>query len=646
MVRVGGLKHAVRNADARTDPSGLTPAAQLRAVAERAHAMTAALYDVVLSDHLPNLAAHGIHVLGAEALDHVSRTGITAYFRDEVLPALTPLAIDSARPFPILASLTLNIAFRLAPAAEGDSPRLAVVQVPARLPRLVRVGGAGPNRFVLLDEVIRAEFQALFPGQTLLEAAAFRLTRDAELELDEDQSYLDALEQGLRKRRRSAVVRLEIERRASDEFTDWMATLVGVERDDVYRLPAPLDLRALTALVDLPGFADLRYQSFQQAEVLPPSDASDIFSVLDERDLLLHHPYDSFDTVVDFIEAAADDSDVLAIKQTLYRTGGDSPIVAALTRAADQGKQVTVLLELMARFDEQRNIRWARRLEEMGAHVIYGIRHYKVHGKIALVVRRGRSGLKRYVHLGTGNYNDATARLYTDFGLMTADPDVGADASAIFTALSGYSDPPRLRKLVMAPTAMRGQLIKLVEREIRRAQTGQHAEIRAKMNSLVDPEIVLALYVASRAGVVVRLNVRGMCTLRPGVEGLSETITVVSVVGRFLEHHRILVLPHGGDQEDYVSSADWRPRNLDKRIERMFPVESPPCGRRVLEALEAMFRDTVKGRRLMPSGKWRVPPRAAGTERFDAQTYLREQARREAGEPVGTMFEPLGNPPT
>jgi polyphosphate kinase len=642
MVRVGGLKHAVRNRDTRTDPSGLTPAQQLKAVSDRAHAMTAGLSDVVLNDLLPNLAAHAIHVIGTDALDPVSRAGVAAYFREEVLPALTPLAIDAARPFPILASLTLNIAFRLTPAAAGEPPRLAVVQVPARLPRLVRVGGVGSNRFVLLDEVIRVEFQALFPGQTLLEAAAFRLTRDAELELDDEQSYLDALEQGLRKRRRSAVVRLEIEQRASNEFTDWMTKLVGVERDDVYRLPAPLDVRALTTLVDLPGFADLRYQSFQPAAVLS-SEAGEMFSILDERDLLLHHPYDSFDPVVDFVEAAADDPDVLAIKQTLYRTGGDSPIVAALTRAADQGKQVTVLLELMARFDEQRNIRWARRLEEMGAHVIYGVRHYKVHGKIGLVVRRTSAGLRRYVHLGTGNYNDVTARQYTDFGLMTSDPDFGADASAFFTALTGFSDPPRLRKLVMAPTALRGHLIKLITRETRRAEAGQRAEIRAKMNSLVDPEIVLALYLASRAGVIVRLNVRGMCTLRPGVEGLSETVTVVSVVGRYLEHHRVFVFHNGGDEAVFLSSADWMPRNLDKRIELMFPVESPACRRRVLESLDAMFRDTVKGRRLLPSGDWRVPPLAGRTERFDAQTYLREQARR--AEPVGTTFEPLGNPP-
>jgi len=357
---------------------------------------------------------------------------------------------------------------------------------------------------------------------------------------------------------------------------------------------------------------------------------------------VLHHPYESFDPVVALVEAAADDPDVLAIKQTLYRTSGDSPLVAALTRAADQGKPVTVVLELMARFDEQRNIQWARRLEEMGAHVIYGVRHYKVHAKICLIVRRTATGLRRYVHLGTGNYNDRTARLYTDLGLMTSDPDIGADASAFFSGLTGYSDPPRFRKLVMAPTMLRSRLLKLIERETRRSQAGQPAEIRAKMNSLVDTEIIRALYDASRAGVTIRLNVRGVCALRPGVKGLSDTITVVSVVGRYLEHARAFVFHNGGDEEVFLASADWMGRNLDKRVELMFPVESAAARRKVLDGLAPMFLDNVKGRRLLPNGEWRVPARARGAERLEAQVFLHEQAERDNPEPSAPLFEPLG----
>jgi polyphosphate kinase len=360
--------------------------------------------------------------------------------------------------------------------------------------------------------------------------------------------------------------------------------------------------------------------------------------------VLLHHPYDAFEPVVAFVSRAADDPDVLAIKQTLYRTSGDSPIVAALTRAADAGKQVTVLVELMARFDETRNIRWARRLEEMGAHVIYGVRQYKVHAKICLVVRRTPAGLRRYVHLGTGNYNDGTARLYTDFGLLTADPQIAADASAFWSALTGYSDPPRLRTLVMAPTTLRSRLVALIEREQQRAETGQLAWIRAKMNALVDVPIVQALYRASQAGVRIELNIRGICILRPGVRGLSDNIVVTSVVGRYLEHARAFVFHNGGDDEVYLSSADWMPRNLDRRVELMFPVEAAHGRRKVLEALDVLLRDNVKGRRLGANGEWKVPSRRRGIDPIVAQAFLHEQAVRASAAAPRPTFEPLGAP--
>jgi polyphosphate kinase len=438
-------------------------------------------------------------------------------------------------------------------------------------------------------------------------------------------------------------VRLDIERSATDDAVRHLAALVDVSADDVYRVVGHLDVRALGQVIDVPGFAELRFP-VAPGVVHPSWEGSDPFTLIEREDVLLHHPYDSFEPVVAFVARAADDPDVLAIKQTLYRTSGDSPIVAALTRAADSGKQVTVLVELMARFDETRNIRWARRLEEMGAHVIYGIRQYKVHAKISLVVRRTPAGLRRYVHLGTGNYNDGTARLYTDFGLLTADPQIAADASAFWSALTGYSDPPRLRKLVMAPTKLRSRLVALIEREQQRAEAGQLAWIKAKMNALVDVSIAQALYRASQAGVRIELNVRGICVLRPGVRGLSENITVTSVVGRYLEHARAFVFHNGGDDEVYLSSADWMPRNLDRRVELMFPVQAAHGRRKVLEALDALLRDNVKGRRLGPNGEWKVPSRRRGIEPFVAQAFLYEQAVRSSAAAPRSTFEPLGAP--
>ncbi len=630
MVRVARLKAAVYEGDADPDSAGLTPAAQLQEISRRAHALVGRAYALVNGTLLPELASHGVRIVKMADLDQSRRAALSAWFREDLLPALTPLAIDQSRPFPMLASLTLNLAVRLLPAAEGEAPRLAVVQVPARLPRLVKVPGAVGATFVLLEDIIRSEFEALFPGQLVLEAAAFRLARDSELELDDEggMSYLEAIEDELRRRRRNDVVRLAIESSASEELSSRIAGQVEVTADDVYRVPGPIDLRVLFSLAELAGFDHLRDTPLKPVPVLDAQELARIFDVLDERDLLVHHPYDSFDPVEALVERAADDPDVLAIKLTLYRTSGDSPVVRALMRAADQGKQVTAVVELMARFDEERNIQWARRLEEAGAHVIYGIRRLKVHSKIALVVRRGPEGTRRYVHLGTGNYNDRTARQYTDMGLLTSSHLFGIDASAFFNALTGYSDPPRMRKLVMAPTQLRDRLLKLIQREQRRAESGQPAAIRAKMNSLVDPSVVEALYAASRAGVTIALNVRGICVLRPGVKGLSDNIRVVSIVGRYLEHARVFHFLNGGEDEVYLSSADWMPRNLDKRIELMFPVEAPDCRKKVLNALDTLFADNVKGRRLLSDGTWRVPPRPASEAPVNAQTALYEQAKR------------------
>jgi polyphosphate kinase len=631
MVRVARLRNAIDEGDSQPDASGLTPSQQHAKVSARAHDDAARLYDLVTGDLLPALAASGIRIVAPADLDDVRRGALAAYFRDDVLPVLTPLAVDTSRPFPMLSSLSVNLALRLAPVEDGEPERIAVVQVPSGLPRLVRVAGGEAVTFAVLDDVIRDGLDSLFPGQAVVETAAFRLTRDAELELDDEggQSYVEALEEELRRRRKSDVVRLEIDGSASDSMAALLSGLAGVGPEDLYRVPGFLGLHALWGIVELPGFEALRDAGMKPVPVLGDGDSARLFDILDAGDLLVHHPYEGFEPVLALVEQAADDPDVLAIKQTLYRAGADSPVVAALMRAADRGKQVTAVVELMARFDEERNLRWARALEEAGAHVIYGIRGLKVHAKCCLVVRRTPQGLRRYVHVGTGNYNHRTARLYTDVGLLTSSPAFGMDASAFFNALTGYSDPPRMKKLVMAPSQLRDRLLKLVEREIRRAQDGQPALIRAKMNSLVDERMTEALYRASEAGVRVLLNVRGICVLRPGVKGLSEHIEVVSIVGRFLEHARIFHFQNGGEDEVYLASADWMPRNLDRRVELMAPVEAPDCRRRLLHTLDVLFQDNVKGRRLASDGTWRVPARQASDHPpHVAQAALYDHARR------------------
>ena len=456
MVRVAGLIRAVVAGDTTPDLAGLTPAQQISAVRERAQALAASLERLVTSELLPALATHGVRLFKWNELDANRQASLRTFFHDHVLPVLTPLAIDVSRPFPLLSSLSLNLALRFDPAPGESDQRLAIVQVPSRLPRLVPVSGTDGQAFVLLEDIIRTHLDQLFPGQTILESAVMRLSRDAELELDDEggRTQLEMVESELRERRRSDVVRLEIDASASHDLVTLLIDQLDIWADDVYRVAGPLDLRVLMSLVELPGFDALRDPPLQPVQALASDDA-DLFSVLDERDILLHHPYHGFEPVLAFVAQAAEDPDVFAIKQTLYRTSGSSQVIASLRRAAECGKQVTVLVEVTARFDEERNIRWARELEEAGAHVIYGVRRYKTHAKICLVVRRSPGGLRRYVHLGTGNYNERTARLYTDFGLLTASDALAEDASAVFNALTGYSDPPTLRHLVMAPTGLR-----------------------------------------------------------------------------------------------------------------------------------------------------------------------------------------------
>jgi polyphosphate kinase len=645
MVRVAAVRREVEEETTTTDLAGLTPSRQLAAIRHRAHVFVAALYRLMNDELLPALSAARISIVPVASLNEPRRAALAAFFREGVFPVLTPLAIDVSRPFPLLASLSLNLALLLE--AEGDEPqrRLAMVQVPAGLARLVDVSGGDGVCYVLLEDVIRAQLVQLFPGQVILESAVIRLARDAELELDDEggHTHLEVVEREVRRRRRSDVVRLEVESSASEELLGLLREQLDISPEDVYVVPGPLDLRVLLALVDLPGLDALRDPPLQPASMTGEQEHRDLFEMLDERDILLHHPYEAYDPVVALIDRAADDPDVLAIKQTLYRTSIGSPIIAALQRAAERNKQVTVLVELTARFDEERNIRWARALEQAGAHVIYGVRRYKTHAKICLIVRRTAGGLRRYVHLGTGNYNERTARIYTDFSLMTSAQPFAEDATAFFSALTGYSDPPRLKRLVMAPTHLRPRFLKLIDRERRRAAAGQAAEILAKMNSLIDEDIIAALYAAAQGGVKIRLNVRGICALRPGMPGVSDNIEVISIVDRFLEHSRIYYFLNGGEEQLYLASADWMSRNLDKRVELMFPVDDTVHKTTVVNALRAMFRDNVKARCLRPDGSYERKAPQAGEPPFRVQQQLQEEARRRAmlaRDRAGVTFTP------
>ncbi len=643
MVRVAGLRHAAADGHGVPDLSGLTPTQQVTAVSDRAHSMVEALYRLTLDEIMPGLEAAGIRILTWAELNQAHQQALGEYFREAILPVLTPLAIDASRPFPLLSSLSLNLVLWLDGTSDHSDHRLAIVQVPQGLTRLVPI--EAPHSFVLLEAIIAAHLALLFPGQTILESAVVRLARDAELELDDEggRTQLEVVERELRHRRRSDVIRLEVSAGISEGLVGSLRQQLELAPEDVYVVPGPLDLRLLMGFTDLPGVDALRDPPHQPVSVLSDVFQSDLFTLLDERPLLLHHPYDAYDPIVALVTQAADDPDVLAIKQTLYRTSVGSPIIAALQRAAERNKQVTVLVELTARFDEERNIQWARALEEAGAHVIYGVRGYKTHAKMCLIVRRTSEGLRRYVHLGTGNYNERTARVYTDFSLLTTSQEIAEDVTAVFSALTGYSDPPRLKRLAMAPTGLRRRFVQLINRERRRAEAGQPAEIVAKMNSLIDEEIINALYAASQTGVGIRLNVRGICALRPGVPGLSENIQVVSIVDRFLEHARVYHFLNGGDEEVYLSSADWMRRNLDKRVEILFPVDHPDHKAKVLYAVGAMFRDNVKARWLGSDGVYRKREPRPGDPPFRAQYHLRDEARRWASlarERTGVTFQP------
>ncbi len=648
-IRVAGLQQqgyaGVEPQDYGADR--MAPAEQLAAIGQRAHALVAAQYRQLDQEVFPGLVAGGIERLHYDALTDVERRRIDGLFQSSIYPVLTPLAIDPGHPFPPVHHKSLNIALLGERQSEGKVRRhFGVVQVPALLDRVVVVSrGAARVRFIMLEDIIAHHLRELFGGLRVVRHAVFRVTRNADVTIQEEdaEDLVETIEDSLGQRIRSDPVRLEISADADQALTAVLREAHELEPVDVYRVPGPLDLTGLMVLHEHEGFCDLKDETLVPRTPARFAGGRDIFDVIRAQDVVVHHPYESFGCVVDFIERAADDPDVIAIKQTLYRTSGVSPIITALARAARNGKQVTALVELRARFDEQNNIQWARALEQAGVHVVYGVVGLKTHCKAALVVRREGGGLRRYVHLSTGNYNPTTARVYTDLGLFTAEPDFGEDTSALFNLLTGYSAGYRWKKLLVAPLDLREQILALIGREERHARAGRPARIIVKMNALVEPAVIDALYRASQAGVPIDLIVRGICCLRPGLRGVSETIRVTSLVDKFLEHSRILYFENGGKPDVYLASADWMPRNFLRRVETAFPIEDPTLKARLVgEILRLLLADNVKARVLQADGTYQRRAPGEGEVPTRCQLVFQQLARDAAGDDAAQrLFSPV-----
>jgi polyphosphate kinase len=646
MIRVAGLQQQEASGVTAPDASGLAPAETLRAIDARVRRM--------MKDHAEGvrrvkelLAKGGLRLPEYSELADAQKRFLRAYFMAEVLGTLTPIAIDAPHEAPLLPDLKLNLALMVAPAGEGElSPRLAVVPVPNVLPRFITIPGESGLSLARLEDVVSAGVSELFPGYRVLSTALFRITRDADVSIDADEAgdLMQQVEEAVRARRRRAVVRLEVSAGADEDILGRLREWFELDVDDVYEIDGMLDASALMDVAMRPGFDSMKEESWTPQTPADLVGKENLFETLQNQDVLLFHPYESFDPVVQLVQAAAEDPNVLAVKQTLYRTSGDSPIIAALARAAERGKQVTVLVELKARFDESRNAGWARRLEDVGCHVIYGIAGYKTHAKALLIVRREAHLVRRYLHLSTGNYNDRTARLYSDLGLMTSDRDMCSDAAAFFNLLTGYSQQVGWSKFVVSPLGLRKRFVELIDREIRSSTKDFPGLIQAKMNSLQDPQIIQALYRASQAGVRVMLNVRGLCCLRPGVEGVSDNIEVTSIVDRYLEHARIFYFRNGGHEEMYLASADWMERNLDRRLEILFPVLQKNQMRRLLGVLSTYFADTAKSRRLLSDGAYERPE-VKGTRVRAQESFYRQAVEAAQAEKHGVPeFRPLTSP--
>ncbi|MBR6257164.1 MAG: RNA degradosome polyphosphate kinase [Lachnospiraceae bacterium] len=631
MVRVASLKDMVHAGYTKKDIAGLKPEGQLEL-------LYPVLHDFVKDQYLTyhKLAAEcskqGLKMverhedMNAEEAEYADR-----YFADSVYPVLTPMAVDSSRPFPLIKNKSLNICALLA--KKGKDPKkdknlvFAAVQVPSVLPRLVQLPSKEGRRVIRLEEVIERNIDKLFLNYDLVSASPFQIMRNADLPIEEEEAedLLKEIEKQIKRRQWGEVIRLETEKGIDKRLLKILKQELAINEEDIYEIDGPLDLTFLMKIYGLDGFEKFKHRSPEPCAVPRLPAGCDVFAAIREGDILLHHPYQSFTPVVEFIKQAASDPDVLAIKQTLYRVSGNSPIVRALAEAAENGKQVSVLVELKARFDEENNIGWARMLEKSGCHVIYGLVGLKTHCKIALVVRREEDGIRRYVHLGTGNYNDATARLYTDMGLLTCAEPVGEDATAVFNMLSGYSEPLQWNRLSLAPLWLKKRLLRLIKRETQAAKAGRQSGIKAKMNSLCDPDVIAALYEASAAGVQIDLLVRGICSLKTGIPGVSDNIRVYSIVGNYLEHSRIFIFENDCNPEVYLASADWMPRNLERRVEIMFPIEDAVLKETVIHILTEQFKDTAKKHVLMPDGSYKKK-RVSKENRFSCQISFEQEA--------------------
>lgn len=623
MIRVSGLKHQTENNITRRDIAGMTPEEQIENISELCQQLVAKQY-IYLKDILQVLQKEGLSFVKPDVIDEEQKKWLENYFEREIFPVVTPMAVDASHPFPFLASKSLNIAMllernerdNLVDEENDIDIKTAIVPVPSVLPRIIRLPDTDKNskmhRFIFLEDVLMHYAQRLFIGYDLLEARAFRITRDADLYIDEEdaQDLLVEVERQLKKRQRGAAVRIEFEVGTSRFMRRFMTQEMNLAKEDMYEIDGPVDMTVFFSFCGIKGYDHLRYKEAKPHTPwsmieMKREKKTNIFDMIREKDILIHLPYESFDeSVVEFMLAAANDKNVLAIKQTLYRVSSSSPIVQALEKAVQNGKQVTVLMEVKARFDEANNILMARRLEKAGAHVIYGLVGLKTHSKCTLVVRREKDGIRRYVHIATGNYNASTAKLYTDMGLLSCNDKLGVDASAFFNLLSGYSDPPIWDSFIVAPINLRERCLQLIDREIEFARSGESAHMIAKMNSLLDKEIIDKLYEASRAGVKIELIVRGICVLIPGIPGVSDNITVRSIVGRFLEHSRIFWFQNGGREEIYIGSADWMPRNLNDRVELMVPVSDEELKQRVKKMILLELADNQKAYAMQSDGTW------------------------------------------
>jgi len=644
-IRVAGIKQQIESETSDVGPDGLSPTETFNQIQRLAHELVATQYDLFNKELIPELEKNRIRVRNVSELGTRRAAWARKYFQEQVFPLLTPLAVDASHPFPDLLNKSHNLLVRAKTKRRGE-PLLAIVQVPRVIPRLISMprgqGEDEPWDYVYLASLMKQHIAELFPGLILDAVHAFRVTRNSDLYIDDEEAenLLRTIEQELRRSSKGDAVRLEVEKDCPKDFIELLMEFYDLTEADVYKLDGPLSMTHLAPLLANDAFAKFKDRPFLPGRdpALPPH--ADMFEVMRRQDILLHHPYDSFDPIVDLVEEAANDPQVLAIKITLYRTSGDSPIVEALIDAATAGKQVTAIVELRARFDEAANIQWARRLEEAGAHVIYGVVGLKTHCKALLVVRRDSDQIRRYVHLGTGNYHQRTARTYTDFGLLTSNPQLTEEVAIVFNTLTGLAGYPGLKKLMVAPFDMKQRLITKIERERDNARAGKPARIVAKLNSLVDQEIIEKLYEASNAEVTIDLIVRGICCLRPKMPGLSEYIRVVSIVGRFLEHSRIYYFENGGQPEVYLSSADWMPRNFIRRVEVAFPLETVALRDLVIkEVLPRFLHDRVKARELQPDGSYRRLKPEGSEERSQAQWHFRE-VTRERAKKQGTRAKP------